>query len=56
MGWTPVPKTAVHKHDDPLATEEERLDELATMLRGEARGATTRQEAAEMLKTARKQW
>jgi DNA repair protein RecN (Recombination protein N) len=40
----------------PLTTDDERLDELATMLRGEARGATTRQEAAEMLKAARKQW
>lgn len=35
---------------------EERLEELASMLRGEARGETTRQEAAEMLKTAQKTW
>lgn len=34
--------------------EEERLEELASMLRGEARGETTRQEAAAMLAAARK--
>jgi DNA repair protein RecN (Recombination protein N) len=33
--------------------EEERLEELASMLRGEARGETTRQEAAAMLAAAR---
>jgi DNA repair protein RecN (Recombination protein N) len=37
-----------------LATDEERVEELASMLRGEARVATTRQEAAEMLKAAQK--
>jgi DNA repair protein RecN (Recombination protein N) len=40
----------------PLATEDDRLEELASMMRGEARGETTRQEAAEMLKAARKKW
>jgi DNA repair protein RecN (Recombination protein N) len=40
----------------PLETEDDRLEELASMLRGEARGATTRQEAAEMLQAAKKQW
>jgi DNA repair protein RecN (Recombination protein N) len=39
----------------PLASEE-RLEELASMLRGEARGETTRQEAAAMLKEAKKHW
>ena len=33
-----------------------RLEELASMMRGEARSDTTRQEAAEMLKTAKKKW
>lgn len=36
--------------------EEERLDELASMLRGEARGDTTRKEAAAMLAAAKKRW
>jgi DNA repair protein RecN (Recombination protein N) len=36
--------------------EGERLDELASMLRGEARGETTRQEAAAMLQAARARW
>jgi DNA repair protein RecN (Recombination protein N) len=36
--------------------EEERLEELASMLRGAARGATTRQEAAAMLEAARRCW
>jgi len=40
----------------PLTEEAERLDELAAMLRGEARGETTRQEAAAMLKRARGKW
>jgi DNA repair protein RecN (Recombination protein N) len=35
---------------------DERLDELASMLRGAARGETTRQEAAAMLQAARKKW
>ncbi len=39
----------------PLS-EEDRLEELASMLRGEARGETTRQEAAAMLQTARQRW
>src|SRR6185503_2643937 len=38
-----------------LLEEKDRLDELATMLRGEARGETTRQEAAAMLEAARKE-
>jgi DNA repair protein RecN (Recombination protein N) len=36
--------------------EAERLEELASMLRGEARGETTRQEAAAMLEAARRCW
>ncbi len=36
--------------------EPERLEELASMLRGEARGETTRQEAAAMLEAARRCW
>ncbi|HJZ92464.1 MAG TPA: DNA repair protein RecN [Gemmataceae bacterium] len=40
----------------PLETDDERLEELASMMRGEARSDTTRQEAAEMLKAARKKW
>src|SRR5262249_61377472 len=39
-----------------LLAEPERLDELASMLRGEARGETTRQEAAAMLAAARRRW
>jgi DNA repair protein RecN (Recombination protein N) len=39
----------------PLA-ESERLDELASMLRGEARSETTRQEAEAMLKAGRRCW
>jgi DNA repair protein RecN (Recombination protein N) len=40
----------------PFETEDERVEELASMLRGEARGATTRREAAEMLQAAKKKW
>jgi DNA repair protein RecN (Recombination protein N) len=40
----------------PLRTDDERLEELATMLRGEARSDTTRREAGEMLKSAKKKW
>jgi DNA repair protein RecN (Recombination protein N) len=36
-----------------LLTDQERLDELASMLRGKARGETTRREAAAMLDAAR---
>jgi DNA repair protein RecN (Recombination protein N) len=39
-----------------LLSEKERLDELASMLRGEAKGETTRREAAAMLAAARKSW
>jgi DNA repair protein RecN (Recombination protein N) len=39
-----------------LLKESERLEELASMLRGEARGETTRQEAAAMLDAARRAW
>ena len=35
-----------------LTSEEDRVEELAMMLRGEARSATTRKEAAEMLRVA----
>jgi DNA repair protein RecN (Recombination protein N) len=34
----------------------DRLEELASMLRGEARGETTRKEAAAMLEAARRRW
>jgi DNA repair protein RecN (Recombination protein N) len=36
--------------------DEERLDELASMLRGKSRGETTRQEAAAMLAAAKRRW
>ena len=39
-----------------LLGDGERVDELASMLRGEARGETTRQEAEAMLAAARKRW
>jgi DNA repair protein RecN (Recombination protein N) len=39
-----------------MLTDAERLEELASMLRGEARGETTRQEAAAMLEAARRSW
>jgi DNA repair protein RecN (Recombination protein N) len=39
-----------------LLNESERLEELASMLRGEARGETTRREAAAMLAAARPSW
>jgi DNA repair protein RecN (Recombination protein N) len=39
-----------------LDGEAERLEELASMLRGESRGETTRQEAAAMLEAARRCW
>ena len=39
-----------------LATDADRLEEVASMLRGEARSDTTRQEAAEMLKSAKRKW
>jgi DNA repair protein RecN (Recombination protein N) len=39
-----------------ILDDQERLDELASMLRGEARGETTRKEAAAMLAAARKCW
>jgi DNA repair protein RecN (Recombination protein N) len=39
-----------------LATEDDRLEELASMMRGEARSDTTRREAQEMLKSAKKKW
>jgi DNA repair protein RecN (Recombination protein N) len=41
---------------EPLLADGDRLDELASMLRGEARGETTRQEAAAMLDAARRHW
>ena len=40
----------------PLSTDDERLEELASMMRGESRSDTTRQEAGEMLEAARKKW
>jgi len=39
-----------------LLGDAERLEELASMLRGEARGETTRQEAAAMLTAAKRKW
>jgi DNA repair protein RecN (Recombination protein N) len=39
-----------------MLEEPDRLEELASMLRGESRGATTRQEAAAMLEAARCRW
>ena len=39
-----------------LLKDSERLEELASMLRGEARGETTRQEAAAMLEAAQQAW
>jgi DNA repair protein RecN (Recombination protein N) len=39
-----------------LLEESERLEELASMLRGEARGETTLKEAAAMLEAARRCW
>ncbi len=39
-----------------LLQEAERLEELASMLRGDSRGETTRQEAAAMLEAARRCW
>jgi DNA repair protein RecN (Recombination protein N) len=39
-----------------LLGDQERLDELASMLRGKSRGETTRQEAAAMLAAARQRW
>src|SRR5262249_30757947 len=36
--------------------ESERLEELASMMRGEARGETTRREAEQMLAEARRSW
>jgi len=36
-----------------LETDEQRMEEIASMMRGEARSATTRQEAAEMLNAAK---
>jgi DNA repair protein RecN (Recombination protein N) len=39
-----------------LLSDPERLDELASMLRGKSRGETTRQEAAAMLAAAKQRW
>ncbi len=39
-----------------LLDEADRLEELASMLRGEARGETTRKEAAAMLAAAKPRW
>jgi DNA repair protein RecN (Recombination protein N) len=39
-----------------LLADHDRLDELASMLRGKARGETTRREAAAMLDAARRRW
>lgn len=56
--WT-IRKTSDGKRTmttiQPLA-ESERLEELASMLRGESRGETTRREAAAMLAAAKADW
>jgi DNA repair protein RecN (Recombination protein N) len=39
-----------------LLNDQDRLDELASMLRGKSRSETTRQEAAAMLAAARRRW
>jgi DNA repair protein RecN (Recombination protein N) len=39
-----------------LESDEQRMEELASMMRGEARSATTRQEATELLRAAKKKW
>ncbi len=39
-----------------LLSDEDRLEELASMLRGKSRGETTRREAAAMLAAARRRW
>ena len=39
-----------------MLKEPERLEELASMLRGKSRGETTRQEAAAMLAAAQRRW
>jgi DNA repair protein RecN (Recombination protein N) len=57
--WTIRKATAARRTTTtitPLRTDDERLEELATMLRGEARSDTTRREAGEMLTAARKKW
>ena len=41
---------------DRLLDDDERLEELASMLRGKSRSETTRQEAAAMLATAKPRW
>jgi DNA repair protein RecN (Recombination protein N) len=55
--WT-IRKTSTAKRTattiTPLRTADERVEELALMLRGESRSETTRKEAAEMLRTAEK--
>jgi DNA repair protein RecN (Recombination protein N) len=55
--WT-IRKTSTAKRTattiTPLRTSDERVEELALMLRGESRSETTRKEAAEMLRTAEK--
>ena len=54
--WT-IRKTTTGKRTSttimPLRSEADRIEELAMMLRGEARSATTRKEAAEMLRGAK---
>jgi DNA repair protein RecN (Recombination protein N) len=40
----------------PLETEDDRLEEIASMMRGESKSDTTRQEASEMLQAAKKKW
>src|SRR5215831_2273574 len=44
------------RHGRRTVTTIQRLDELASMLRGEARGETTRKEAEAMLAAARRCW
>ena len=55
--WT-IRKTSTAKRTSttiaPLATDEDRIEELALMLRGEARTDTTLKEASEMLKASQR--
>lgn len=57
--WT-IRKSAKGKRTTTTITfldrEEDRLEELAAMLRGEAKGETTLKEAAAMLKAAKRKW
>ena len=57
-GGLPMPRWVVGRTTTSIALleEKDRLEELASMLRGEARGETTRQEVEAMLAAARSRW